>query len=231
MNTLDEIQQAIRRLSRREREELAEWILNSEDFGDRIEEPQAAYRIAVEHRFLTVEEYLNLDPEEGVSYEYIAGEIFAMSNPKVRHEIIAMNLAGAFHSHLKGGPGRTFAAKGKVHLKVSENDIFYQPDVMVSCGPFNDMSLEMQYVENPRLVVEVLSRSTESIDRREKALNYRHIPTLDDYVLVAQRKIEVTIYRRSENWVPSVLREREAVAEFRSIGLELPLDRIYEGAR
>ena len=97
---------------------------------------------------------------------------------------------------------------------------------MVACGPQADD----RFCTNPRLIVEVLSPSSECTDRREKALNYRQIPALEEYVLVAQRMAEVTIYRRSEHWAPLTLSSLEETAEFRSIELSLPLGQIYEGA-
>ena len=77
--------------------------------------------------------------------------------------------------------------------------------------------------------MEVLSPSTERADRREKALNYREIPTLEQCVLIAQHKSEVTLYRRSENWRARVLTQPDAQLELRSIACALPLRRIYEG--
>jgi len=74
----------------------------------------------------------------------------------------------------------------------------------------------------PEICVEVLSPSTERTDRREKAPNYRQIPTVEECVLVAQRTAEVTIYRRNERWAPMILRSLEETAEFRSIELSLP---------
>jgi Uma2 family endonuclease len=106
------------------------------------------------------------------------------------------------------------------------DDIFYYPDIMVACG---HIGIEKYYLSNPTLIVEVLSPSTESIDRREKALHYRQISTLEEYVLVAQDAPEVTIYRRADEWALSTLRALQDVAEFRSIDLSLPLAEIYAG--
>ncbi len=132
----------------------------------------------------------------------------------------------AFHGHLRGRPCSSFINNFKLHLEVNESKFFYYPDVMVACGPQADI----RFCTNPRLIVEILSPSTERTDRREKALNYRQIPALEEYVLVAQRTVEVTIYRRSEQWAPLILSSLEETAEFRSIELSLPLGKIYEGA-
>ncbi len=97
---------------------------------------------------------------------------------------------------------------------------------MVVCGR---LDMDARDVSNPRLVVEVLSPSTRRIDKHEKAMNYRSIATLEEFVLIEQKRPEVIIQRRSEEWTPQVLTSLEDVAEFRSIALSLELQRIYEG--
>jgi Uma2 family endonuclease len=222
------IRQAVQQLSRIEREELVDWMLNSPVFATRVEEPALAYG---GQRRLTVEEYLELEEPDGVRYEYVAGQIFAMSNPLMRHEAIAANLLAHFHNQLRGGPCRAWGSHAKVRLQVNRDDIFYMPDLMIACGPFTDKILDTQYLTNPCVVVEVLSASTEAIDRREKALNYRHLPSLEEYLLVAQRSMEVTVLRRSENWSPQVLTAPENVFESRAVEVKIALADIYEGAR
>jgi Uma2 family endonuclease len=222
------IKQAIKQLSRIEREELAEWILDASGFDLRVEETALAYGGP---RRLTVEEYLELDEEDGVRYEYVAGQIFAMSSPLIRHQAIVANLLAHFHHQLRGGPCRAWDSHTKVRLQVDREDIFYMPDVMVTCGPFTEKILDGQYLTNPCIVVEVLSASTEAIDPREKALNYRHLPSLEEYLVVAHRTIEVTVFRRSENWSPRVLTAPEDVFESRAVEVKMALAEIYKGAR
>jgi Uma2 family endonuclease len=89
--------------------------------------------------------------------------------------------------------------------------------------------VEKYYLRYPKIIVEVLSESTEAIDRREKLLNYPTISTLAEYVLIAQDTREVTVHRREEQWRPVLLTLPEALVEFRSIKLTLPLAQIYEG--
>jgi Uma2 family endonuclease len=222
------IKQAIRQLSRIEREDLAEWILDASGFDLRVEETALPYSGP---RRLTVEGYLELEEEEGVRYEYVAGQIFAMSTPLIRHQVIVANLLVRFQNQLNGGPCRAWSSHTAVRLQVNREDIFYIPDVMVACGPFTDKVLDGKYLTNPRVVVEVLSASTEAIDRREKALNYRHLPSLEEYLLVAQRSMEVTVFRRSEDWRSRVLTAPEDVFESRAVEVKIALAEIYKGAR
>ena len=225
---IQSIQQAIRQLSRIQREELAEWILNSPNFDASVGEPALAYG---DRRLLTVEEYLDLEEDVAVRHEYVAGQIFAMSNPLIRHEVIAANLLFHFQTQLRGSPCMALSSHTKVRMQVARDDIFYMPDITVVCGPFSDEVLNEQYLTNPCVVVEVLSASTEAIDRREKALNYRHIPSLEEYLVVAQRTMEVTIFRRSENWIPQVLTAPQDAYESRAVEVNITLADIYEGVR
>lgn len=178
-------------------------------------------------RLLSVEEYLELEEVSATKHEYIGGELFAMTGTTNRHGLICMNVAGALRSHLRGGPCRAFMSGVKVRLTVDRDEIFYYPDVLVACGP---QDLGKTYVRDPKLIVEVLSPSTQRVDRREKALSYRHISSLEQYVLIAQDEPEVTIYARSEDWRARVHARLEAQAALHSVALSLPLTRIYEDA-
>ena len=227
MNNIEKLQEAIRQLSTVDREIVADWLRDfiiEEDY--RVAEPAAAHGARVKRDLLSIEEYLKFEEGTPIRHEYVAGEIFAMSGGSRKHALIAGNVFAAFHAHLRGSPCSSFINDFKLHLDVNESKFFYYPDVMVACGPQADD----RFCTNPRLIVEVLSPSTERTDRREKASNYRQIPALEEYVLVAQRMAEVTIYRRSEHWAPLILSSLEETAEFRSIELALPLGQIYEGA-
>jgi Uma2 family endonuclease len=226
MNTLQDIKQAIERLSPAERESIATWIGELEDPGRHVAETAVKYGTAPEHGFLSVEEYLKLEAESRTRHEYIAGEIFAMTGVSREHNLIAVNVLTAFSNHLRGGPCKTFMSDFKVRLRNNTTEAFYYPDVMVAC---EREGIEKHYLRNPKLIVEVLSPSTESVDRREKMVYYRRISTLEEYVLIAQDTPEVTICRRSASWEPSIVTAVDATGEFRSIDLSLPLAHIYDG--
>ena len=102
---------------------------------------------------------------------------------------------------------------------------------MIASGPLTAEALDLPYLTEPRLIVEVFSPVTEDIDRREKLLNYRRIPSLEEYVLVAQRTLEVIIFRRCDNWNPTVLISPDDVVESHSVELSVSLEEIYEGVR
>lgn len=158
-----------------------------------------------------------------VRHEYVGGTIHAMVGATKRHNQVVGNIYARLLAASRGGPCRVYMET--VKLRAAEDTIYY-PDVMVSCEPEDDPLVE----HKPCLVVEVASPSTESIDRREKMLAYRKIPTLQAYLIVAQDERRVERHWRDESgeW-----RQGEAVGEgFVPIPCpetKLPLNEIYEG--
>lgn len=225
MTTLPEIEKAILGLPPSECERLEEWLSALIHTPRRVGEPAVAYAGAMSFP-MTFEEYLEFEEQSRVRHEYIAGEIFAMTGVTKRHNRIAGNLYYAFVTHLKGGPCDTYMSDVKVKLRVNRDIHAYYPDVMVVCDrdPKED-----RYVADPKLIVEVLSASTAGVDRHEKRVAYREIPTLEEYVIVAQDSAVVMVFRRAENWQSIVLASLEATLEVHSIALTVPLARIYEG--
>jgi Uma2 family endonuclease len=198
-----------------------------EESGSATEAARAMYE--VQPRLLSVDEYLSFEQESPIRHEYIGGHVHAMPGGTRRHNAISLQLAAAFTAHVRRGPCQAFMNGVKVRLRVDEQDILYYPDVLVTCDRRDLEDLEEVWVQHPALLVEVLSPSTAAIDRREKFQNYRHIEALQEYVLVSQNTLEVTVFRRSASWKPIVTWSREGVVEFQSIKLSLPLTQIYEG--
>ena len=225
MNTLADVQNAIQTLSRVECDRLVEWLETIRRNRLSVSEAAPKYR-AEPQPPMTFEEYLELEANSRVRHEYLAGEVFAMCGVTPRHNRIASRLHGAFRDHLKGGPCESYISEVAVKLRMSRDDYAYYPDVMVVCGREKE---EERFFTDPKLIVEVLSPSTASVDRHEKRIAYRGIPALEEYVVVAQESVEVTIFRRTEEWQPIILESLDAILELRSIDLRLPLARIYEG--
>lgn len=152
---------------------------------------------AAKFTYMTIEEYLEFEETSQIRHEYVDGRVFAMSGARRRHEIIAGNIFAKLHGFLSGSLCRPFIGNFKAHIKSPA--CFYYPDVMVACDKNDGDSV---YTEEPVLIVEVLSPSTATIDRREKLTNYMKIPTLREYLIVHQRRIKVELYRRIDksNW-------------------------------
>jgi Uma2 family endonuclease len=173
---------------------------------------------------ISPEEYLEDERRSAIKCEYVAGHIYAMVGTSVAHNLIAGNLYTALRSHLRGGPCRVFMADLKVYVEKAQ--AFYYPDVAVSCHAA-DTQPSTYCIENPTLIIEVLSPSTERIDREEKLHNYQMLERLQEYVLVTQERREVQIYRRSaSSWGLEVYATGDQV-RLSSVGLELPIQSIY----
>jgi Uma2 family endonuclease len=238
MNNLDEIKAAIRELPEPDRQTLQAWLATTSSGADdhssaddtailydRVAEPAKAYRESAEHRWLSVDQYLEFEAQSEHRHEYIDGVVYAMSGASRKHELIKGNLFAAIHGHLRGGPCKAYSSDFKVHLQIDRRDLFYYPDVMVACGRED---LASHYLHYPKLIVEVLSPSTQSIDRREKFLSYKQIGTVEEYALVSQEAAQITIHCRAANWAPQMQTGPDEIAAFQSIGLSIPLAQIYE---
>lgn len=174
---------------------------------------------------MSVADYLAVEETSDVRHEYIGGEIHAMSGGTTTHNRIALSIASHLRNKLRAGPCKVFIADVKVRLEASREDIFYYPDVVVSCHP---TGVQQQFVLLPTLIVEVLSPSTETIDRREKKMNYLQVQTLEEYVLVAQERREVTIFPHATGWVGEIFTAPESLVEFHSVRQAMTLAKIYD---
>lgn len=225
MTTLLELEKTILSLPPVECERLAGWLSALMRTSRRVAEPAAAYAGTMSFP-MTLEEYLEFEEQSRVRHEYIAGEIFAMSGVTKRHNRIAGRIYRSCADHLGDGPCDAYMSDVKVKLQVNRDAYVYYPDVMVAC---DRRPQEDRYVANPKLIIEVLSDSIAGVDRHEKRIAYREIPALEEYVVIAQDAVEVTVFRREENWKPLVLESAESILELRSIGLRVPLAQIYKG--
>ena len=174
---------------------------------------------------LTVEDYLAGEPDSAWRNEYLGGAVYAMAGASEDHNVISLNLASALRAHLRGKPCRVFIADVKVRLHIATADIFYYPDVMVVCDP---QDTDRLFKRRPRVLVEVFSPETERTDRREKFLNYTQIESLEEYVLVAQDRMEVTLFCRANQWRSEVLRQESQSLRLASLEFALPLSAVYE---
>jgi Uma2 family endonuclease len=160
-------------------------------------------------------------------HEYVNGTVYAMSGASLAHNRIAQRLVTAFGNHLQGGPCEPFFLDAKLEIPSARKQIMYYPDAMVSCRPEDRTE---QVVRNPKLVVEILSKSTQHIVRREKAMIYQSDEAIEEYALIAQHQPRVIVHRRAEGWHPMLYSSMDALVEFRSIALRIPMALLYERA-
>jgi Uma2 family endonuclease len=181
---------------------------------------------ALKAEFLTAQEYLALEEQSEIRHEFVDGQLFAMAGGSREDNIICGNIFAWLHARLRKGPCRPFIADMKAYLATDTHERFYYPDVMVVCGP---RETDKYFTRSPKIVFEVLSESTERTDRSEKLLTYTGADSLEMYILVAQTKVAVTVFRRSEGWRPALLNAVEQELQLDPLALSLPLSVIYEG--
>jgi len=179
------------------------------------------------HLYMGVEEYLTLEATSSIKHEFVDGHVFAKSGATLRHNIIAGNFHSLLKTRLGSGPCRVFISDVKVWVK--SFNCFYYPDITVSCVP---SSTDATFIENPVLIIEVLSPSTAALDRREKLLSYRKLKSLKEYVIVHQSRKHVEVFEkkaRDRFGSPTEYTEGRLLLNSLPQPVEIDIDAIYDG--
>ena len=175
---------------------------------------------------ITPEEYLHGEELSEQKHEYLNGVVHAMAGGTTAHADLGGSIFGLLFQQLRGKRCRPFNSDMRLKVQLGLDLRFYYPDVMIVCDP---RTVE-HWQDAPGVIFEVLSDSTERTDQGEKRDAYLRIPTLDAYVLVDSRKIEVLVYRRSgEEWAREAWRSLDDTLDLPTIGCTLALREIYEG--
>lgn len=176
--------------------------------------------------WISPEDYLQGELLSEIRHEYFAGEVVAMAGASEEHNFITGNIFGELYAHLRGKECAPYINDMKAHIHAEGDDWFYYPDVMVNCDP---AGRHKYFCDTPSLIVEVLSPATESTDRREKRLAYEKIAALHTYILVAQDRREILIYRRKLEgcWARETLTAANDALRVPELDFILPLDAIY----
>lgn len=172
---------------------------------------------------LSEQEYLAGERDGLVCHEYIDGEVHAMAGASRAHGVILNALAFALTPKARGKSCQLYTSVMKVRLTLGDKTIFYYPDLVLTCQPDDK---DPYFSTQPRLIVEILSETTERIDRREKLLSYIRIDSLVEYVIVEQARRSVEIYRRRNDWLPDTFEETGEV-RLDSLDCTLTLEEIY----
>lgn len=144
--------------------------------------------------YLTASEYLAWEARQDERYEYVDGEIIAMTGGSIAHTKIYLNLYRALFAHLQQRDCEVYVADVKVQTKQGQR--YFYPDLVVTCDP-DDLRAK-DFIQNPTVIVEVLSPGTAGYDRGKKFKSYRQLAQLQDYVLIDAEAIAVEVYQRSE---------------------------------
>src|SRR6266851_6265957 len=189
---------------------------------DGIRERAMAQR---KYSFMDVEDYLLLNrSSKSIRYEYLDGEIKMLAGGSPDHAIIIANLTATIKGPLRGSQCRVY--NSDVQLQLSKNRYVY-PDITVSCDQRDQNQKET--IHYPRLVVEVLSPSTEATDRGKKAAYYRACPTIQEYIMVDSEEVFVEVHRREEQrWTINIFEPGDTIT-LESLIIQFPIEDAYEG--
>lgn len=178
--------------------------------------------------FFTHQEYL--DYEETATYrsEYREGHIYMMAGGSDTHNLVSSNIFAEIRQKIRGRKCRAYISDMKVFVKSS--DFFTYPDVMALCGEPNFVQGRNDVITNPSVIFEVLSKSTQTYDRSGKFELYKGLESLQQYVLIEQKKVWVESYTRQpdQSWTLDVYSSLEDVLPLPTIETELPITYIYE---
>ena len=176
------------------------------------------------HHSYTVEQYLALERESDVRYEFYHGEVFAMAGGTMRHNLIIQNMATALR-RLRSKGCHVFTEN--VKLEVVAHEYYVYPDVMLTCQP-QDLS-DNRLARYPSLVIEVLSDSTEAYDRGKKLDQYLRMPSLQAYVIISQKRFFTGCYeRKGDFWSYRILDQSADMLRLDTLEWEMSLSDIYE---
>ena len=176
---------------------------------------------------MTPAQYFDFEEKSEVRHEYLNGEIIAMAGGTEAHSLVSSNTTRRLGNALEKRPCRVYESNMRVKIEATGLETY--PDASVVCGHSKFEDLRRQALLNPLLIVEVLSESTETYDRGKKFWHYRHLESLQEYVLISQDMALVEIFSRTANdeWLLRTYDGLEAVARFDSLDVEIPLRDLY----
>lgn len=178
---------------------------------------------------MTYPQYLDFEATSDTKHEFLSGEVCAMAGGTIAHGALTGAMITMLSNALRDRRCRVLSSD--VRVRSLATGMATYPDVTAVCQQVETAPDDVNGVVNPTLIVEILSESTEGYDRGAKAAHYRRIPSLREYVLVAQGEPLIEVYRRNErsNWELFVEARRGERVELRSCGepITLEVDAIY----
>ncbi len=187
--------------------------------------------LAARSKFISPQDYLREEAAALERHEYHAGEVLAMSGGTYRHSRINANFTIDVGQRLRQSP--CFMLESNMRLRLAQSDKYVYPDGMIVCGEpaFDPLDTRLTTLTNPKVIIEVLSESTEAYDRGNKFSAYRDLPTMEEYVLVSQSVPMIETFHRQADggWLFAAWQGLEAVARLASVGISVPLAEVYRG--
>ena len=173
--------------------------------------------------FMSESAYLAFEKVSKIKHEYVCGRIFAMAGTSKKHNKIALNIGFQCRQAARNTNCEAYIAD--VKLKIAHRESYYYPDVMVGCEIENND----YFIEKPCILVEVTSKSTETIDRREKLSSYKSIESLQTYLIVSQETMFVEAYQRQQQtWLMTHYTQPNELIELSCLNTNVSVKEIYE---
>lgn len=178
-------------------------------------------------KFMTVEEYLEMEENSIEKHEYYGGEVFAMAGASFQHNQIVANAQGAIWQFLKDKPCRVYGSDLKVAVKTKSS--FVYPDLTIICNGPQFLEGRKEIITNPSVIIEVLSPETGNFDHGEKFMLYRQIPSLQEYILISSMEVLVEKFIRHDSgaWTLTEYRKMEDCFSIDTIQYETTLAELY----
>lgn len=177
--------------------------------------------------FLTEQDYLQYELTANVKHEYIDGQLYAMAGASENHNLISGNVFFHLRNATRGKPCQVFSSDMK--LRIPQSYVYYYPDVMLVCQRATQD--DEYYKHSPCLIAEVLSKSTQATDQREKLLNYQKIASLHYYLMIdsTEKRVDYLVRNQTGEWQTAMLEQGEnLLVQCESFQVTLTLDAIYE---
>jgi Uma2 family endonuclease len=185
----------------------------------------------------TEQEYLDIERSSDERYQYLDGDIFLMAGERLPHGDICSNLVGSLVPQLKGTPCRTLSKDTKIRSGqtskpiLSRKGLYSYPDIVVVCGEPEYHDDHEDVILNPKVIMEVLSPSTEQFDRGEKWSRYQKWnPSLVDYVLISQVRPEIQHFcrKKGDTWTFRTVAGLGESLKLSSIRCTIPLAEVFD---
>jgi len=186
--------------------------------------------IPVTNQRYTVKEYYDLEMAAEVRHEFHDGDILAMAGGSMSHSQICINLGREISLRLKGSPCQVFDSNLRSRIEASNRNVY--PDLSIVCGPVERDPRDKSNgtITNPRVVIEVISPSTERYDRTEKRDHYLKLPSLEAHVLIDQDRLRVEILSRTSDgrWELDFATGIDGALKLAMLKIEIPLREVYD---
>jgi Uma2 family endonuclease len=174
---------------------------------------------------MTEAEYLEYDRAHEGKYEYVNGEVVAMSGVSDAHDRIQVNATVALANRLRSSPCRVRGSDLRVRL--DETGLYCYPDLTIVCGEPMFAATNPVTLLNPQVVVEILSETTEEYDRGAKVAHYRHRASVDLILLIDSRRRMVERQQRNPDGTWTLSEHTSGVVVV--LDHKIPLDELYDG--